>query len=213
MNASKKLGHLRWLQGLSRGVMLFGFMTSAGGNVLHAAKNPISIAISLLAPSILALAFELVSRIPLRKEASPVAKVLRVGATGGIALIMAVISYQHQRDAFGRWGDQLQATLLPAAIDGLMIVGSVSLIELTIQIRDLEAAIAAGGMIRKVKEMTPTSKKEKGPSGKERVAQVLAKAPELSLTEIARTANVSYNYAHSIAKELKKPAALNGSHS
>ena len=211
MNASKKLGHLKWLQNLSRGVMIFGFITSAGGNVLHAAKNPISIGISLLAPSMLALAFELVSRIPILKERHWSVKVLRIAATGGIAIIMATISYQHQRDAFSKWGDQMQATLLPIAIDGLMIVGSISLIELAIQIRDLEAVLAAGGIVRKVKETTPTSKKDKGPSGKERVAQILAKAPELSIGELAKSANVSYNYAHSIVSELRpKLPSLNG---
>lgn len=205
MNATKKLASLIWLRRLSRGVMAFGFATSAGGNVLHADKNPISIGIALLAPSILALAFELVSRIPLRKEAHWLPKILRVGATGGIATIMAVISYQHQRDAFGMWGDELQAALLPAAIDGLMIVGSISLIELAVQIRDVEAIIAAGGVVRKVKEVAPTpSKKEKEISGRERIAQVLAKAPEFSIKEIAKAAGVSYNYAYTVVSELRK---------
>ena len=204
MNASKKLASLIWLRRLSRGVMAFGFATSAAGNVLHAEKNPISIGISLMAPSILALAFELVSRIPLRKEAHWLPKALRVSATGGIALIMAFISYQHQRDAFSKWGDAAQAALLPLAIDGLMIVGSVSLIELAIQVRDLEAVAAAGGIVRKVKETQPAPKKEKKLSGKERVAQILAKAPEFSIPEIAKAADVSYNYAYTVVQELRK---------
>lgn len=205
MTASKKLGSLKWLRALSRGVMAFGFATSAAGNVLHADKNPISIAIALLAPTILALAFELVSRIPLRKEAHWAAKWLRVGATAGIAIIMAVISYRHQQDAFSQWTDKLAATLLPGAIDGLMIVGSVSLIELAHQIRDLEAIEAAGGIVRKVKEKPATpAKKDKGPSGKERVAQILAKAPELTVPELAKAAGVSYNYAYTMAQQLRK---------
>ena len=186
--------------------MAFGFAASAGGNVLHASKNPISITISLAAPTILALAFELVSRIPLRAEAHWAAKWLRVSATGGIALIMAFISYQHQRDAFSKWGDATQAMLLPLAIDGLMIVGSVSLIELGVQIRDLEAVVAAGGVVRRVKETVPATKKtkEKGPSSKERIAQILAKAPELSIKDIAAAAGTSYNYAYTVVTELRR---------
>jgi hypothetical protein len=204
MNHTKKLASLIWLRRLSRGVMAFGFTTSAAGNVLHAEKNAISIGISLLAPSILALAFELVSRIPLRKEAHWLSKGLRVSATGGIAVIMAFISYQHQRDAFSRWGDATQAALLPLAIDGLMIVGSISLIELGVQVRDLEALIVAGGVVRKVKEVPVTPKKEKKLSGRERVAQIVAKAPEFSIPEIAKAADVSYNYAYTVVQELRK---------
>ena len=205
MSHTKKLASLIWLRRLSRGVMAFGFTTSAAGNVLHADKNPIAIGISLLAPSILALAFELVSRIPLRKEAHWLSKGLRVSATGGIALIMAFISYQHQRDAFSKWGDATQAALLPLAIDGLMIVGSISLIELAVQIRDLEAYVAAGGIVRKVKEVpAQPPKKEKKLSGKERVAAIVAKAPEFSIPEIAKAADVSYNYAYTVVQELRK---------
>jgi len=205
MSHTKKLASLIWLRRLSRGVMAFGFTTSAAGNVLHADKNPIAIGISLLAPSILALAFELVSRIPLRKEAHWLSKGLRVSATGGIALIMAFISYQHQRDAFSKWGDATQAALLPLAIDGLMIVGSISLIELAVQIRDLEAYVAAGGIVRKVKEVpAPSPKKERKLSGKERVAAIVAKAPEFSIPEIAKAADVSYNYAYTVVQELRK---------
>jgi hypothetical protein len=205
MSHTKKLASLIWLRRLSRGVMAFGFTTSAAGNVLHADKNPIAIGISLLAPSILALAFELVSRIPLRKEAHWLSKGLRVSATGGIALIMAFISYQHQRDAFSKWGDATQAALLPLAIDGLMIVGSISLIELAVQIRDLEAYVAAGGIVRKVKEVpAQPPKKERKLSGKERVAAIVAKAPEFSIPEIAKAADVSYNYAYTVVQELRK---------
>jgi hypothetical protein len=205
--SEQKLEGLTWLRTFSRTVMLAGFIASAGGNVLHAEKTPVDILIALAAPSFLAAAFELVSRIPLPKERSLLFKAVRVSGTGAIAGISAVISYFHQRDAiFHETHDQLQAYLLPAAVDALMVVGSISLIELSIQIRELEAAI----MGTKAKESKPVEPKpEKPANGRERFAQTLAKFPELShnpqgLRELAQRAGISYNYAFTLMKELKE---------
>lgn len=208
MNHTKKLAHLTWMRHLSRGVMVFGFVMSAGGNILHAEKTAVDILIALAAPTILALAFELVSRIPIRKEAHWLGKGLRIIATGTISAIMALISYFHQRDAiFAETHDQLQAYLLPAAIDALMIVGSVSLIELGVQVRDLEAFIAAGGTVKKVKEETPVpSKKDREPTGRERIAATWYNSPNLTIRQIAELAGTSYNYAAGVVGELRKLA-------
>jgi hypothetical protein len=207
MTLDKKLNELRWLSHLSRGVMVVGFMASAGGNVLHARKTAVGIAIALAAPVMLFLAFELVSRIPLRPEASPLFKWARVLATTAIAIIMASISYRAQRQAFWeQTGDHWTAILLPGAIDALMVVGSISLIELGIQIRNLEAYMAGGALkISKPKEEIPAPKKDE-PSKKERIAAILARSPDLDVKEIATLADSSYNYAAAIVGKLRAPA-------
>lgn len=200
---SRKLQKLIWLRHVSRGVMTFGFLASAGGNILHAEKNFIGIILAMLPPTILALAFELVSRVPIRKDGRWFSKALRVGATGAIAAIMATLSYFHQRDAIysATNGDQLTAYLLPASVDALMVVGSVTLIELGIQIDDLEAAIAGIA----VKVAKPVERKPEAPlSGKARVAQAWSRWPQLPIKELAEKAGVSYNYAHSVISELRR---------
>jgi hypothetical protein len=190
--------------------MIFGFTVSAGGNVLHAQKTPIAIAISLLPPVILALAFELVSRIPMAKERHIMWKSTRIGATSGIALIMAWNSYFHQRDAFFRYtgGDVTASLTLPIAIDGLMIVGSVSLIELGVQIRDLEAYVAAGNRVVKAKPETAPKRKDKEPTIRERVAALLARSPELTISDLAQLTGSSKTYVYNIVNDLNKVSDL-----
>lgn len=208
----KKLNKLQWLKKLCRGVTGFGFITSAAGNALHAVPTPIGVAISLLAPTFLFAAFELVTRIPMDPDRGWWFKLLRVGGTGSIASITATLSYFHQRDAIfqNTNGDQLAAYLLPVAIDGLMIVGSVSLIELGFQLLKVEAYIAAGNKPPKAQEPEQPKSKDKEPTGRERIAAIVAKAPELSIKDIAAAARTSYNYAYSVVKDLRATTAHEG---
>lgn len=205
----KKLEKLLWLKKVCRAATTFGFITSAVGNVLHAPRTPFGIGISLVAPSFLFVAFEIVTRIPMDPERSWWFKLLRISGTASIAGITATLSYFHQRDAIFKYseGDQLAAYLLPLAIDGLMIVGSVSLIELAYQILKMEAYIAAGNRPVKVIEPELPKRKDKEPSKRERIAALLRTAPELPIKDVAAAAGASYNYAHSVATELR---SLNG---
>lgn len=204
----RKLYKLHWLRHLSRAVMAFGFLASAGGNVLHAQKSPVGITLAMLPPTILFLAFEMVSRVPIRKEARWHTKVLRLSATSAIATIMALLSYFHQRDAIfaATDGDQLAAYLLPGSVDALMIVGSVTLIELAIQIEDLEARIE-GNAVRVSKPAQVAPKAETTSAKKANIAQLWRRYPDLSIKELAVKAGTSYEYARSIIAELKKEPA------
>lgn len=214
MNHAKKLGTLKGLRKLCQGAVIFGFTISAGGNILHAVEGfigrPVAvlvIAIILAAaiPAIFGLMFEVASRVFFRREANIVMKLIAFLGAAGISGITAWNSYFHQRDAFSHFGDATQAFLLPVAIDGLMIIGSVYLLELGFQIRDLEAWIEAGGNIRKVQPDTPVPvKKDREPTKRDRIIQILAKAPELDAKAIAAAAGTSYNYAYSVMTELKK---------
>lgn len=205
----KKLEMLLWLKKACRAATTFGFTTSAIGNVLHAPHTPFGIGISLVAPTFLFVAFEIVTRIPMDPDRSWWFKILRVVGTASIAAITAILSYFHQRDAIflHSEGDQLAAYLLPLAIDGLMIVGSVSLIELGFQIQKVEAYIAAGNRVVKTQEPEIPLQKERGPNGRERVMAVLAKDPIVTIKVLAQRAGVSEGYASTLAKELR---SLNG---
>jgi len=198
-----KLQHLYWLRNLCRGVMVFGFVASGAGNILNAKKEVVGIALALTAPVILALAFELISRIPLRKEANWVTRTGRLAPTLLIAGIAAYNSFFHQRDALLEYNpvDVAQAWTLPIAVDLLMIVGSVSLIELGIQIMNMEAFIE-GRKVQVVKPAPPL--KERAVSKKEILVKAWRDDPSLSPRQLAEKLGVSYNYAHSITSELKK---------
>lgn len=214
----KKLSLLLKLKKLCAGAVIFGFVTSAGGNVLHAVETSIgrvwgevaiSIVLAILIPMIFGIMFEIASRVFFRKEAALVMKLIAFAGAAGISGITAWNSYFHQRDAFSHFGDETQAFLLPLAIDGLMIIGSVYLIELGFQVRDLEAWIAAGGNVRKIRDETPTPpKRNKEPNKREKIIQVLAKSPGLAPVDVAKLTGTSYNYAYKIWNELQPAKEL-----
>jgi hypothetical protein len=198
-----KLQHLYWLRNLCRGVMVFGFVASGAGNILHAKKDFVGIVLALAAPTFLALAFEMISRIPLRKEASWLTRIGRLAPTMLIASIAGYNSFFHQRDALLDYNpaDVAQAWTLPIAVDLLMIVGSVSLIELGIQILNMEAYIEG----RKVQTVKPAPPKVERPlSKKEIITKAWRDEPHLSIRELAAKVGASYNYTHSMVKELSK---------
>lgn len=213
MNLAKKLRGLKNLQRLCQGAVIFGFVTSAGGNVLHAVEASegrstgvvaIFVILAILIPTIFGVMFEIASRAFFRREAHWVMKIIAFVGSAGISGITAWNSYFHQRDAFSHFGDVTQATLLPLAIDGLMIIGSVYLIELGFQVRDMEAWIE-GGATRKTKEDVPPTKKDREPSKRERVLQAHARWPQLDATALAaKLDNVSYNYIWTILREQKE---------
>lgn len=199
----RKLKEYIWIMHLARGVMIFGFTASALGNVLHAQKDVVGIVIALMPPTILFLAFELVSRAPMQSQYNwyHPKRWGRPIATAFISGIMAVLSYFHQRDAIftHTGGDQLAAFLLPASIDALMIVGSITLLELKDVCISLEGRIAGNEL--KLPKAEP-KKPEKPASGKARVAQMYAMFPGISAAELAEKAGVSVNYVYTILKEL-----------
>lgn len=212
MNHTKKLASLNGLKKLCQGAVIFGFVTSAGGNVLHALEEAvsdqwvtitISVAIAILIPAIFGIMFEIASRVFFRKEAHWFMKLVAFAGAGGISGITAWNSYFHQRDAFIHFGDRTQATLLPLAIDGLMIIGSVYLIELGFQIRDLEAFIAAGNKPVKVDAPVPV-KKDKEPSGREKIAAAWTSQPYLTPKQIAAMVGTTESYTYNVLGQLKK---------
>ncbi len=212
---------LRWA---CRGMILFGFLTSAGGNVLHAEHAPIPIGLSLLAPGLLLFAFEMLSRIPLPPSGLKWYSLrywgtgVRILAMVTIAAITVIISYRHQSAAFMKYGnDQMAATLLPGAIDAFMLVGSLSVLEIMIFIRGLEDKIAAMEMMDsgKVTEVPDTAPKPERVSKKERIATAMVEMPWASAKEIqavlqTRGLTVNEGYVANVMSELRKAQRTNG---
>src|SRR4029450_12848212 len=126
---------IRWAV---RATLLLGVAASVAANVLHAQPNIISQTISAWPPLALLLTVELTSRIPMHR---PLLATLRVLSTAAIAGIPAWGSSWHIREVAYRFGEtSVSAYLLPISVDGLIVVASVSLVELAGRIRLLEEA-------------------------------------------------------------------------
>jgi Protein of unknown function (DUF2637) len=128
-----QLKRIRWAV---RATLMLGVAASVAANVLHARHEIIAQVISAWPPLALLLTVELTSRIPMHK---PLLAGIRVLATGTIAGIAAWVSYWHMQGVAVNYGEtETSAYLLPISVDGLIVVASVSLVELAGRIRFLE---------------------------------------------------------------------------
>jgi hypothetical protein len=192
----------------TRAVFTLGIAASLAGNVLHAKDNIISQAISAWSPLALLLAVELISRVPARRG---LASFARLAATAVIAGIAAWVSYWHMAGVAAHYGESgASPYLLPVSVDGLIVVASISLVEISGRIRALtipvateavpapavaevpaapvvEDAPAPVAVVKKapVKRVTPR------PASAEKVAKVAARMPGAPVAQIAAKAGVS----------------------
>jgi hypothetical protein len=128
-----QLKRVRWAV---RATLMLGVAASVAANVLHARPEIIAQVISAWPPLALLLTVELTSRIPMHK---PLLAGIRVAATATIAGIAAWVSYWHMQGVAVKFGEtETSAYLLPISVDGLIVVASVSLVELAGRIRLLE---------------------------------------------------------------------------
>jgi hypothetical protein len=134
---------LRWAV---RGTLVLGVAASVIANVLHARQNPISQAIAAWPPLALLLTVELIARVPVHRRGLAAARLL---ATTIIAGIAAWVSYWHMTGVAARYGETgASPYLLPLSVDGLIIVASISLVEisgrlLTSRATHLDTAVAS----------------------------------------------------------------------
>jgi hypothetical protein len=136
------LPQLRRIRWSVRAVLTLGVAASVAANILHARPNPVSQVIAAWPPLALLLTVELISRIPVHRRSLAA---VRFAATGTIAGIAAWVSYWHMVGVAARYGETgLSPYLMPISVDGLVVVASVSLVELAGRIRALEAPVADG---------------------------------------------------------------------
>jgi hypothetical protein len=120
-----QLGRLQWAV---RAVLTLGVAASITANILHARPNIIAQCIAAWPPLALLITVELVSRIPIYQRALGYVRII---ATTIIAGIAAWISYWHMTGVVARYGETGTVPyLLPLSVDGLIVVASVSLVEL-----------------------------------------------------------------------------------
>lgn len=125
-----RLRRLRWTV---RAILTLGVAASVAANVLHARAHPVSQMIAAWPPLALLLTVELISRVPVHRRSLAA---VRLAATAAIAGIAAWVSYWHMAGVAARYGETgAAAYLLPLSVDGLVIVASVSLIEIAGRIR------------------------------------------------------------------------------
>ncbi len=135
------LPQLRRVRWAVRATLSLGVAASVAANILHAEPNPISQVIAAWPPLALLLTVELISRVPVHRRSLAA---VRLGATTAIAGIAAWVSYWHMAGVAARYGETgASPYLLPLSVDGLVIVASVSLVELAGRIRLMEEALAA----------------------------------------------------------------------
>jgi hypothetical protein len=126
----RQLRRVRWA---IRACLVLGVAASVAANVLHARPNPIAQAIAAWPPLALLLTVELISRVPVHRRSLAA---VRLAATAAIAAIAAWVSYWHMAGVAARYGENGAAPyLLPLSVDGLVVVASVSLVELAGRIR------------------------------------------------------------------------------
>ena len=208
MSFQKQIGHVKALKWACRGVIVLATLVSIWANVLHSEPAFVPQFINALPPVIVLGGFELISRIPVPEGMGRVPRYARTLATIGVSGIGAWLSYWHQNAAFLRYSkDEQTALLLPLAIDGLMIIASVSLIMLNQKMEELRAReLGLSTRINKPKTEAPV-KRSAELTTKERIALILQNAPDLSIRQIAEKAGTSYNNAHAIVKKIRAAQA------
>lgn len=120
-----------------RTTILVSIFVSIAANVLHARENVVSQMIAGWPSIALLLTVEMISRVPV---GSRLLSIVRVVGTGVVAGIAAWVSYWHMAGVAARYGETgASAYLLPLSVDGIMIVGAITLAELTRVIREQES--------------------------------------------------------------------------
>ena len=169
------LRRVRWAV---RATLFVGVAASVAANVLHADPNPISQSIAGWPPLALLLTVELVSRVPIHRRSLAA---LRVLATAVIAGIAAYVSYWHMAGVAARYGEtDASPYLLPISVDGLIVVASISLVELAGRIRALDTPPQPLSTVA-----TPTSTPVPGPAAAAAVVPARVGRPSM-IGELAR---------------------------
>jgi hypothetical protein len=133
----RQLRRVRWAV---RGTLALGISASLAANVLHAHHLLIDQIIAGWPPVAVFATIEAIARVPIRKRWLAVIRMAGLGFVAGIAFW---VSYWHMASVAATHGENGSKYLLPLSVDGLVLVSSISLVELTAQISTAEAAARA----------------------------------------------------------------------
>ncbi|MCZ7421172.1 DUF2637 domain-containing protein [Verrucosispora sp. WMMA2121] len=179
-----------------RAVLALGVAASIAANVLHARPNLISQVIAAWPPLALLLTVELISRVPADRRGLAAARLI---AAAVIAVIAAWVSYWHMVGVAARYGETGAAAsyLLPISVDGLVVVASISLVEIAGRIRTPSVSRGDGQQPATMPAETPIPTAE--PSNLE--AAVPASGP-IRATQLAQD--------HYVSPSPRSEAAISG---
>lgn len=164
MTTTEKAKQFRRLRVFVRAVFILGIVASIGANVLHADPNPISQAVAAWAPVALLLAVEIITRIPLERHSWR--SWLRILATGTVALIAAWVSYWHIVGVTAAHGETgITPYLIPVSVDGLIVIASISLMEINSRYRALSQPITEPEPAEPEPATDHTTDQEHSPTG------------------------------------------------
>ena len=159
-----EVDQLRRLQTGARAALALGIGASLTANVLAADPSLVGKLIAAWPPIALLVTVELLFRIP---TSSGVRSYLRIGAAVPIALIAAWVSYHHMVEVALAYGEATStAVLLPFSVDGLVIVASVSLVEIARRLRSSTGQAPADRNRRAKRETAPTTGPANGSSNR-----------------------------------------------
>lgn len=199
-----RLTRIRW--GV-RAALVLGVASSVAANVLHAHPNPISQTIAAWPPVALLLTVELISRVPVRRRTLTA---VRLAATAFIAGIAAWVSYTHMAGVAAHYGERGAAPyLIPLSVDGLVVVASVCLVELTgrtkaVSTPDSQPDITADTPPDTEPPAGRTPRKPRNPDTATAVARLRARHPEMTTADIARRIGVT---DRTVRRHLNAPTA------
>lgn len=180
-----RLLRIRW--GV-RAALGLGVAASVTANILHAHPNPISQTIAAWPPIALLVDVELISRVPVHHRTLTA---VRLAATGFIAAIAAWVSYTHMAGVAVQYGEHGAAPyLIPLSVDGLVLVASVCLVELTGRNPDIAPQPTPDIPTDTTPDITRTRTPQKRDTATA-VARLRAEHPDLGTAEIARRLGVT----------------------
>jgi uncharacterized protein DUF2637 len=137
MNTSTTIRHLKRLRWGVLATVVAGIATSVAMNILDAPDNTIARAIAAFPPLALFAGIELISRIPSSNRWLSVGRILGTLAVAGVAGSISYSSMVGTVEAYGL--DGWRAVIFPISVDGLMLVATLSLVEVVRKIRQLES--------------------------------------------------------------------------
>jgi hypothetical protein len=130
-----RLTRLTWAV---RGALTLGVAASVAANVLHAQHSAVGRVIAAWPPLALLLTVELISHVPASRRWLAAVRILATVTVAGIA---AWVSYWHMATVAARYGEtSTSAHLVPLSVDGLVVIASTCLVELSTMRPDAETS-------------------------------------------------------------------------